>query len=60
MPMFKATINVLERAARRDWMAPATREHADAVGAGGYSADGSSAGKRAKGLIERDQGLVSV
>ena len=35
--------------------APVTQEYADAVGADGYSADASSAVKKAKELIERQR-----
>src|SRR6201999_2363873 len=58
MPMFKANINALEKAGLRDEVivmvggAPVTQEYADAVGADGYSADASSAVKKAKELIE--------
>jgi methylmalonyl-CoA mutase cobalamin-binding domain/chain len=58
MPMFKANINALEKAGLRDHVvvmvggAPVTQEYADAVGADGYSADASSAVKKAKELIE--------
>ena len=58
MPMFKANINALEKAGIRDEVivmvggAPVTQEYADAVGADGYSADASSAVKKAKELIE--------
>ena len=58
MPMFKANINALEKAGIRDNVivmvggAPVTQEYADAVGADGYSADASSAVKKAKQLIE--------
>jgi methylmalonyl-CoA mutase cobalamin-binding domain/chain len=58
MPMFKANINALEKAGIRDDVivmvggAPVTQEYADAVGADGYSADASSAVKKAKQLIE--------
>ena len=57
MPMFKANINALEKAGLRDQVivmvggAPVTQEYADAVGADGYSADASSAVKKAKELI---------
>ena len=57
MPMFKANINALEKAGLRDRVivmvggAPVTQEYADAVGADGYSADASSAVKKAKELI---------
>src|ERR1700760_2397920 len=58
MPMFKANINALQKAGLRDKVivmvggAPVTQEYADAVGADGYSADASSAVKKAKELIE--------
>jgi methylmalonyl-CoA mutase cobalamin-binding domain/chain len=58
MPMFKANINALEKAGLRGQVivmvggAPVTQEYADAVGADGYSADASSAVKKAKELIE--------
>jgi methylmalonyl-CoA mutase cobalamin-binding domain/chain len=58
MPMFKANINALEKAGIRDEVivmvggAPVTQEYADAGGAGGYSADASSAVKKAKELIQ--------
>jgi methylmalonyl-CoA mutase cobalamin-binding domain/chain len=57
MPMFKANINALEKAGVRDDVivmvggAPVTQEYADAVGADGYSADASSAVKKAKQLL---------
>jgi methylmalonyl-CoA mutase cobalamin-binding domain/chain len=57
MPMFKANINALEKAGVRDDVivmvggAPVTQEYADAVGADGYSADASSAVKKAKQLM---------
>ena len=59
MPMFKANINALEKAGLREKVivmvggAPVTQEYADAVGADGYSADASSAVKKAKELIAR-------
>ena len=59
MPMFKANINALQKAGIRDKVivmvggAPVTQEYADAVGADGYSADASSAVKKAKELIEQ-------
>ena len=59
MPMFKANINALEKAGLREKVivmvggAPVTQEYADAVGADGYSADASSAVKKAKELIQR-------
>src|SRR5450432_4321611 len=62
MPMFKANINALEKAGIRDDVivmvggAPVTQEYADAVGADGYSADASSAVKKAKALIELRRG----
>ena len=58
MPMFKANINALEKAGLRDQVivmvggAPVTQEYADAVGADGYSADASTAVKKAKELIQ--------
>ena len=58
MPMFKVNIEALEKAGLRDDVivmvggAPVTQEYADAVGADGYSADASSAVKKAKQLIE--------
>ncbi len=58
MPMFKANINALEKAGLRDQVivmvggAPVTQEYADAVGADGYSADASSAVKKAKELLQ--------
>src|SRR6202035_1925221 len=65
MPMFKANINALEKAGIREDVivmvggAPVTQEYADAVGADGYSADASSAVKKAKELIERRRQLVA-
>jgi methylmalonyl-CoA mutase cobalamin-binding domain/chain len=59
MPMFKANINALEKAGLRDQVivmvggAPVTQEYAEAVGADGYSADASSAVKKAKELLEQ-------
>jgi methylmalonyl-CoA mutase cobalamin-binding domain/chain len=59
MPMFKANINALEKSGLRDQVivmvggAPVTQEYADAVGADGYSADASSAVKKAKELLEQ-------
>jgi 5-methyltetrahydrofolate--homocysteine methyltransferase len=64
MPMFKANINAIEKAGLRDKVivmvggAPVTQEYADAVGADGYSADASSAVKKAKELIERRRAQV--
>jgi methylmalonyl-CoA mutase cobalamin-binding domain/chain len=64
MPMFKANINALEKAGIRDDVivmvggAPVTQEYADAVGADGYSADASSAVKKAKALIEDPRARV--
>src|SRR6202051_2509099 len=66
MPMFKANINALEKSGLRDKVivmvggAPVTQEYAEAVGADGYSADASSAVKKAKELIERRRQLVAV
>src|SRR5450432_4432809 len=62
MPMFKANINALEKAGIRNDVlvmvggAPVTQEYATAVGADGYSADASSAVKKAKALIELRRG----
>ena len=64
MPMFKANINALEKAGMRDDVivmvggAPVTQEYADAVGADGYSADASSAVKKAKELIDLKRAQV--
>ena len=64
MPMFKANINALEKAGVRDKVivmvggAPVTQEYADAVGADGYSADASSAVKKAKQLIQQRREMV--
>ena len=64
MPMFKANINALQKAGIRDKVAvmvggaPVTQEYADAVGADGYSADASSAVKKAKQLIEQRREMV--
>ena len=64
MPMFKANINALEKAGIRDRVivmvggAPVTQEYADAVGADGYSADASSAVKKAKDLIQLKRAQV--
>jgi methylmalonyl-CoA mutase cobalamin-binding domain/chain len=66
MPMFKANINALEKAGIRDDVivmvggAPVTQEYADAVGADGYSADASSAVKKAKALIEERRARVAA
>ena len=64
MPMFKANINALEKAGIRDEVivmvggAPVTQEYADAVGADGYSADASSAVKKAKDLLDKRRAAV--
>jgi methylmalonyl-CoA mutase cobalamin-binding domain/chain len=66
MPMFKANINALEKAGIREDVivmvggAPVTQEYADAVGADGYSADASSAVKKAKALIEERRARVAA
>jgi methylmalonyl-CoA mutase cobalamin-binding domain/chain len=66
MPMFKANINAIEKAGIRDQVivmvggAPVTQEYADAVGADGYSADASSAVKKAKALIEERRARVAA
>src|SRR5579875_636662 len=64
MPMFKANINALEKAGIREDVivmvggAPVTQEYADAVGADGYSADASSAVKKAKELLQKRRARV--
>ena len=64
MPMFKANINAIEKAGLREKViimvggAPVTQEYADAVGADGYSADASSAVKKAKQLIQQRREMV--
>ena len=64
MPMFKANINALQRAGMRDQVivmvggAPVTQEYADAVGADGYSADASTAVRKAKELIQLKRSRV--
>jgi 5-methyltetrahydrofolate--homocysteine methyltransferase len=66
MPMFKANINAIEKAGLRDKVivmvggAPVTQEYADAVGADGYSADASSAVKKARELLDRRRAQVPV
>ena len=66
MPMFKANMNALQKAGIRDQVivmvggAPVTQEYADAVGADGYSADASSAVKKAKALIEERRARVAA
>src|SRR6202161_3467059 len=66
MPMFKANINALVKAGIRDDVivmvggAPVTQEYADAVGADGYSADASSAVKKAKELIQLKRNRVAA
>src|SRR5919198_340739 len=66
MPMFKANINALQKAGMRDDVivmvggAPVTQEYADAVGADGYSADASSAVKKAKELLASRRSAVGV
>ncbi|MEA2319812.1 MAG: hypothetical protein QOD44_4001 [Solirubrobacteraceae bacterium] len=66
MPMFKANINALEKAGIRDDVivmvggAPVTQEYADAVGADGYSADASTAVRKAKALIEERRARVTA
>ena len=66
MPMFKANINALEKAGIRDDVivmvggAPVTQEYADAVGADGYSADASSAVKKAKELLAQRDAPVAA
>jgi methylmalonyl-CoA mutase cobalamin-binding domain/chain len=64
MPMFKANMNVLEKAGVRDQVivmvggAPVTQEYADAVGADGYAPDASAAVKVAKQLLESRRATV--
>ena len=64
MPMFKANINTLEKAGKRDSViimvggAPVTQEYADAVGADGYAADASATVKRAKALLAERRAKV--
>ena len=64
MPMFKANINVLEKAGLRDQVivmvggAPVTQEYADAVGADGYASDASAAVKKAKELLAKKRALA--
>jgi 5-methyltetrahydrofolate--homocysteine methyltransferase len=66
MPMFKANINALQKAGIRDDVivmvggAPVTQEYADAVGADGYSADASSAVKKAKELLAQRDAPVAA
>jgi methylmalonyl-CoA mutase cobalamin-binding domain/chain len=66
MPMFKANMNVLEKAGVRDQVivmvggAPVTQEYADVVGADGYAADASAAVVRAKELIRRRRAAVAA
>jgi 5-methyltetrahydrofolate--homocysteine methyltransferase len=66
MPMFKANINALEKAGIREDVivmvggAPVTQEYADAVGADGYSADASSAVKKAKALLDERRARVAA
>ena len=66
MPMFKANINAIEKAGIRDKVivmvggAPVTQEYADAVGADGYSADASSAVKKAKELLAQRDAPVAA
>ena len=66
MPMFKANLNVLQKAGLRDSVivmvggAPVTQEYADAVGADAYAADASATVKKAKDLIARKRAAVPV
>jgi methylmalonyl-CoA mutase cobalamin-binding domain/chain len=63
MPMFKVSIEAIEKAGLRDDViimvggAPVTQEYADAVGADGYSADAAGATKRAKELLAARRAL---
>ena len=64
MPMFKATMNALQKAGLRDTVivmvggAPVTQEYADAVGADGYAADASATVKKAKALLNERRAKV--
>ena len=64
MPMFKANINVLEKAGVRDQVivmvggAPVTQEYADVVGADGYASDASAAVVKAKELLQRRRAMA--
>jgi methylmalonyl-CoA mutase cobalamin-binding domain/chain len=66
MPMFKANINALQKAGIRDDVivmvggAPVTQEYADAVGADGYSADASTAVRKAKELLAQRDAPVAA
>jgi len=66
MPMFKATINAIEKAGLRDDViimvggAPVTQEYADVVGADGYAADAATAVRLAKELIAVQRARVAV
>jgi len=66
MPMFEANINALQKAGVRDDVivmvggAPVTQEYADAVGADGYSADASTAVKKAKELLAQHDVRVAA
>ncbi|CAB4948328.1 MAG: cobalamin-binding protein [Actinobacteria bacterium] len=66
MPMFKATINAIEKAGLRDKViimvggAPVTQEYADVVGADGYAADAATAVRLAKELIAAKRASVAV
>ncbi len=57
MPMFKVSIEAIEKAGLRDDViimvggAPVTQEYADVVGADGYSADAAGATKKAKEML---------
>ena len=64
MPMFKANIEMIEKAGLRDDViilvggAPVTQEYADVVGADGYAADAAGATKLAKQLLEQRRALA--
>jgi methylmalonyl-CoA mutase cobalamin-binding domain/chain len=66
MPMFKASINALQKAGLRDDVivmvggAPVTQEYADAVGADGHSADASTAVKKATELLAQRDAPVAA
>jgi 5-methyltetrahydrofolate--homocysteine methyltransferase len=64
MPMFKANMNALTTAGRRENVivmvggAPVTPQYADAVGADGYAADASATVKKAKALLDEKRSKV--
>src|SRR5438067_4979926 len=66
MPMFKASINVLQKQGLRDQVivmvrsAPVTQEYANVVGADGYAADASAAVARAKELLAQRRVMANA